>query len=79
MPWFSLSADFDQSRVGYADVSRRDAASREVEMVVAPSNVYNEVARASAIVNTIPLVFHSPEESNIWMVVGTISLIKYSI
>ena len=49
----------------YADVSRRDAASWEVEMVVAPSNVYNEVAIASVIVNTIPLVFHSPEESNI--------------
>ena len=43
----------------YADVGRRDAASREVEMVVAPSNVYNEEVIESVIVNTIQLVCHS--------------------
>ena len=47
------------------DVYRRNAASREVEMVVASSNVHNEVAIASVIVNTIPLVFHSSVESTI--------------
>ena len=43
----------------YADVHCRDAASREVEMIVAPSNFHNEVAPASDIVYIILLVLHS--------------------